>query len=75
MDTLHARTSAHNEMKRDVGMINQQNEVNKEGSRVILCNPVPTSFQGHRVTYDCRPFSFFADLSSLYIYIPLHFMK
>ena len=40
-------------MKRDVGVINQQNEVNKEGSRVIhVCNPVPTSFQAYRVTYD-----------------------
>ena len=29
--------------------------MNKEGSRVI-CNPVPTSFQAHRVTYDSRPF-------------------
>ena len=43
-------------------------EVNKEGSRVI-CNPVPTSLQAHRVTYDSRPFLvhlFFADLSSLH---------
>ena len=28
----------------------RENEVNKEESRVI-CNPVPTSFQAHRVTY------------------------
>ena len=48
-------------------MINQH-EVNKEGSRVI-CNPVPTSFQAHRVTYNSRPFLVhlvFADLSSLH---------
>ena len=43
--------------------------MNKEGSRVI-CNPVPTSFQAHRVTYDSRPFLVhlvFADLSSLHL--------
>ena len=42
--------------------------MNKEGSRVI-CNPVPTSLQAHRVTYDSRPFLVhlvFADLSSLH---------
>ena len=42
--------------------------MNKEGSRVI-CNPVPTSFQAHRVIYDSRPFLVhlvFADLSSLH---------
>ena len=34
-----------------------------------MCNPVPTSFQAHRVTYDSRPLLVhlvFADLSSLH---------
>ena len=39
--------------------------MNKEGSGVI-CNPVPTSLQAHRVIYDSRPFLAFADLSSLH---------
>ena len=41
--------------------------MNKEGSRVI-CNPVPTSFQAHRVTYDSRPSLF---TSFMHPYIPL----
>ena len=49
-------------------MINQQNEVNKEGSRVI-CNPVCLKRCRDRVTYDSRSFLVhlvFADLSSLH---------
>ena len=35
---------------RGMHVVDDKSEVNKEGSRVI-CNPVPTSFQAHRVTY------------------------
>ena len=68
------RACARKRPKMCAASVMSKNEVNKEGSRVI-CNPVPTSLQAHRVTYDSRPFLVhlvFADLSSRFLTLGAH---